>query len=934
MRPRLAALPLATILGAACSPAATDRPGAPAQPTAPASSAALSASAAPSAAPPPAPSPSELIRSMRTEIACALPTTVPPTTALAGAKPFQPIEPYCESFDCDSVEKTPKGADACFISNEAIRRVEPKARAGGAARKPASAAWDGVKKPRFLDRIDAHVHLTEVEHARLRKNGFVVLDRLPYLDYANAFHDVFQEELPLYVGPDPILHAVFRATDLSLARIERKRLQPALESMLKKLRKALAASGASIDETTRKDLDLYLALAAARVPQETNMPLSLFGQDEQVEALLAAERDRQLTPVELFGRTRMIDFTQFEPRGHYADNAFFDQVNVELWHPDAYFAAIMWLSRLEWNLVSRDSRSSHPDATPDPRETPREARAALALAELAQKSGALAEIGLFEEIYGAFAGRREDVSVPDLLRLMQKGGFTAKDPAAPEKLRLAIGDGFRRTTRVHFMPQGVKELPVISTLLGPRIVPDIAPLSRLVHDGVQDRYDIGAADVAYLLGHDRAATYLQNDLDRFPGLRPALDTARADLAAGATKGRDVHASFLRAILALRKDPEGARPSFMDKDAYADLRMGSALVGYAQLRHTFVLLAGQGYDAYGCAIPDAYVEPLVPFYDALITHVEGLRKIAGGGFDGLLRVLGTLRAIARTELARGAPTPEQATWLAMVAEYIPLGGYSGDSGQPPKWTGWYFDMFEDREIGATRTADLVADYFTLTNANQIAYLGADGPRLGVFVVDTGGEPRAMVGPVARGYEIHAPIEKRLDDEAARTHLDKRAPWRESFATAPVPDPSIGLAGDVYSCARDGKLEARLVLASDRKLGPVTVALLDHHGDPLVPALTLDIGEGFSVYPFAFPEVPWQSPPPEPEPGTYEAYLHSQRARPRSPVEAVVVRIEDLAHAGAGKGAFTLVTSPSVFGGKDFSHDLPTRPRGTFFSLGEP
>ncbi|HVK71041.1 MAG TPA: DUF3160 domain-containing protein, partial [Polyangium sp.] len=814
--------------------------------------------------------------------------------------------------------------------NEAIRRVEPKARAGSQERKPASAAWDGVTKPRFLDRIDAHVHLTDVEQALLRKNGFVVLDRLPYADYANAFHDVFQEELPLYVGPDPILHAVFRATEASLGRIERTRLQPALESMLKKLRKALAASGASLDETTRKDLDVYLALAVAHVlpDLENDTPVSLFGQDEQVEALLAAEHDMQRTPVELFGRTRMIDFSQFEPRGHYAET-FFDPSNGKMWEPRSYFAAIMWLSRLEWNLVSRDSRSSHPDASPDPRETPREARAALALAELVQTSGALAELRLFEEVYSAFAGRREDVSVPDLLRLMQKGSFTPKDPAAPEKLRVVIGDGFRRTARIHFMPQGVTHLPVISTLLGPRIVPDIAPLSRLVHDAVPGRSSVGAADVAYLLGHDRAATYLKSDLDRFPALRGALDTGRAELAAGAEKGSDVHASFLRAILALRKDPEGVRPSFMGRDAYADLRLGSALVGYAQLRHTFVLLTGQGYDAYGCEIPDAYVEPLVPFYDALLAHVEGLRKITGGGFDRLLRVLGTLRGIARTELARGAPTKEQATWLAMVAEYIPQGGYA-DSGEPPKWTGWYFDMFEDREIGATRSADLVADVFTLTNAGQVAYLGADGPRLGVFVVDTGGEPRAMVGPVARGYEIHAPIEKRLDDQAARTRLDKRAPWRESFAPAPVPDPAIGLAGRTVSCVRDGKLEARLILASDRKLGPVTVTLLDHHGDPLTPALTLDVSEGFSVYPFTFPEVPWQRPAH----GRYDDPPHHQDRSPQSPVEALEVRIEDLDRAGAGKGAYTLVTSPSVFHGKAFSDDLPTRPRGTDFSLGTP
>ena len=36
----------------------------------------------------------------------------------------------------------------------------------------------------------------------------------------------------------------------------------------------------------------------------------------------------------------------------------------------------------------------------------------------------------------------------------------------------AIGPGFARTTRVHYMPQGSTPLPAIATMLGPRIVPE------------------------------------------------------------------------------------------------------------------------------------------------------------------------------------------------------------------------------------------------------------------------------------------------------------------------------------------------------------------------------------------------------------------------------------------------------------------------------
>ncbi|MFO0657877.1 MAG: DUF3160 domain-containing protein [Polyangia bacterium] len=79
---------------------------------------------------------------------------------------------------------------------------------------------------------------------------------------------------------------------------------------------------------------------------------------------------KDLTGVSLFGRPRMIDFSQYAPRGHYAAEP----------QMTALFQTAMWLSRLEFNLVSRSSRSSAPGTSPDPRETPREVALALALA--------------------------------------------------------------------------------------------------------------------------------------------------------------------------------------------------------------------------------------------------------------------------------------------------------------------------------------------------------------------------------------------------------------------------------------------------------------------------------------------------------------------------------------------------------------------------
>ena len=867
---------------------------------------------------------------MTPEKACTLTPGIAPVVARKNAKPFAPLEAHCpangDDMFCDQIAIAPKGADACFVSNDHIRAAEKRAASTSITPEKPGTPWDGKKIPKYFERIDDHLHLTPDEKTRLQQNGFVVLDRLPYSNYAHAFHDVFQEELPLYVGVDPILQAVFRATDAALDAAEKKRLVPTLDKMLGKLLKHLAQSPNLYDEITRKDLDLYVGLArrlSKTWSSDTNS-FSVLGQDKPIESIYETiTKNSGLVPVEIFGRTRMIDSSQYTPRGHYANMD--PRIDFE-----AYFRGMTWLTRFEWNLVSRDSRSSHPDAAPDKRETPREARDALALADLFRQSGALTELAAFEEVYSAFGGKREDVGIVQLLDLMDRNALRPNDPDAPEKLKQAIGNQFKRTARTHFMPQGVKDLPVISTVIGARISADLSPLENLVHDAIPNRFDIGAADVGFVLGHDRAKTHLQDQIKKFPALEPSLNASRQTLAQRAQADSSIQGTYLQTILALSQAPVGQTPSFMQKEAYADFRLSSTLVAYGQLRHTFVLLSGQGYDAYGCAIPEAYVEPVAPLYAALLQHVKRLQSVSGGSFSGLSRVLTTLSNITKTELGRGLPTKDQSQWLGMVAEYVPQGGYA-DSGEPPKWTGWYFDMFEDREQGATKAADFIADYFTLTNANQIAYIGADGPRLGVFVVDSGGEPRAFVGPVAHGYELESPLTERLDDAEARTAPNKQSLFRDTFAIKPQPEPRLGLGFTMYACYPDGKLEMRVVAASDKPVGPVSITLRDHHADPLAPSLTRDVQDDLVVFPFRFPEVSEEKPTSSRKPDE-ETYVPRKI---RYLVEAMHVRIENLELSGQGSGSYDWFTSPSVFWGKDYDETLPRRETGAVntFVIGE-
>jgi len=767
-----------------------------------------------------------------------------------GAAPFERPSGECrEPGFCDVAERAPAGADACFVATPNIGRAERESRATAPGRPVTSSPWDRTTTPRHYGRVDAHLHLDDAEKALLRANGFVVLGRARYASYAVAFHDVFQQQLPVYVGVDAVFQAVFRASESILGEVERTNLGPRIAGMLDRMRATLAASRARYDAETLADLDVYLTVAHKLLRTAETKPL-VAGSEPLVEALVqSATAASSLDEVELFGRRRMIDWTQMTPRGHYvvADPEHVIHYRGETIATSSYFTALMWLSRLELNLVSRSSRSSHPGPAPDPTETPREARDALALADLATRASALADLRAIEDVYSVFGGKREDVSIPEIAALAARHGIGPRDPDAPAKLAAAIGDGHKRTARTHFTPEGTTELPAITTMLGPRVVPDVAPLTRLVHDKIPDRDRLGAADVAFALGSDRAKSYLAGDLARHPTLASALDEARAELASGARGKTDVYSTWLTAITRAAARPEGAVPSFMRTDAYADMQMSSTLAAFAELRHTFVLLAAQGYDAYGCEIPDGWVEPALPVYDALLAWSRAAQRAVparAAYFRRAAEILGMLRGIAATELA-GAPLSEpQRRWLGMVSEYTPTGGFSaGDSSAPPKYTGWYFDLFPDRESGASKAVDLVADTMTFTNAGEVHYVGVESAALGVFVVDTGGEPRAMVGPVTMPYETTTPIAKRLDDEAARK-AEKQAAWLSYVARARPPVP---LSTRTVWCEGD----VRVVVSGDRPLGDVSVELLDHHGDALTAPARRTVGTSPGVFVFDVP-----------------------------------------------------------------------------------
>lgn len=831
----------------------------------------------------------------------------------------------------DRYDYPPTPADRCYLADSNIddaskktlqgARIAPAPRTTGTSSMssmtpipmpppmPAERGWDRSKAPKYAAKVDAHLHFTEGERAMLAKNGFVVLERKQTHSYVAAYHDVFQEQLPLYVTTDSILHAVFRSEDALLEGIERTELKKRAVELVRGLRAALRTVPTS---EAAEDVDLYVAVAERLLGQ--GEPKSRFEKNDDRADAITSKMDKYgesvgIATVEMYGRERDIDFSKFTPTGHYAGFRPDDTTDGKTTPPigfGAYFRVLTWLSRHEWNLVTRGCQSSTPVAKPcSTAATPREARAAMLVAELVDRGNLRPHLDRFEQVYATFGGVRDDVPVASFRSF---GLPPSQAPNAPGALAAAIGEKYVRYAVTHPMPvfQGDHEgkLPAIATLIGARVAPDLDPVGavmRAVYPANLDADVFGA-----LLGHDSSlhGAPKKNGHDLALSLAPKLRAASA-------AGSSLYDGWMSAVLALSTPAEGVLPSFWKTQAHAALRFDSALVGYGQIRHNFVLMSGSAYDAYGCDIPDAYVEPHLAVYEALLKYSERGRAMAGKDtgsrdyFTHTSTVLRTLIAVVKHELEGRALTSEETRWLGMVTEYTPEGGYGGDSHGPPKRMGWYYDLFTDRTNLAEKGSDFIGEVATNANSHYAFMLGAEAARLGVFVVDVGGEPRMMVGPVATGYEARDGLANARWTDATAWQKPHVADWAKAY-TAPAPvEPDID--GKVERCD-DGTL--RLFVRSTVPV-EAELELTDHHGDVATPKTKLTIVPEGTL--FAIHETAPLPAPTKPQAGgdMLGAIGYGGPRRGPSPFAGLHLRIAAHEEGKHHVPAHDLVLGPSVY-----------------------
>lgn len=694
--------------------------------------------------------------------------------------------------------------------------------------------------------IHSDFRLTEEEMGLLRQNGFVVSQRLGGKSFGDLYYHLFNNDLPVFVTIDSLLHAWHHSFDAILMEVEETHLRPALEEMLTAMSRQLPIVqqeyGQGVLSESLMDADYFLAVALSLL-QGKSAPTQ-FEQNRRVALTLLSCMEEGLEKFPLFGCDRVVDFSQFKPRGHY-------EKSKELQH---YFRAMMWMGRIDLRVASENEDEEE--------TTQRQLGAALILLDLLRRAGMFSLWQQFDQVLQTFVGVTDSLTFAQLDAVFQQAELVS--PAAItdwgmlQRLQtdiLGTDAGYQQIqSDAHesdpYEPKQVL-LPRSFTLIGQKFTLDSWALSQVVYDRVLwDEEKVirripSALDVAFtIFGNDAAVpdlVALMRDPQRngrlyrdglpyqhnLTALRQVIDAQEEAVWEGS-----LSTQWLHCLRALSLPTTGAEyPEALHTPAWAAKCLNTQLASWTQLRHDTILYTKQSYTmTTSCFYPAGYVEPNPAFWERLEkmatsaadllaqtqlpqpasspsqsarsrreeeesgdiprTPVTFLREFAG--------TVNTLQVIAAKQTAQAELTEEEIAFLQNIVQIVDTHG----SGAKRYYNGWYPGLFYAGRKKCAEADALVADVHTDPPSQRppdpgcVLHQGVGGVDLMVIVIENGEDKVVFAGPTLSHYEFEMPETTRKSDSEWKAELSvgrfpARPSWTQSYLVAAnhIPSPPL-------------------------------------------------------------------------------------------------------------------------------------------------
>ena len=651
----------------------------------------------------------------------------------------------------------------------------------------------------YFDSIDSKYSLTSYEKDLVNKNGFMISERLAGSSFGEAFLEIYEKDLPVFVSTDAILHAFHISYDRILKDVELGALIDRISELLQRIHNNLPtlASNYSIYPEMKimlMDVDVYLTVPRKLLDQTVTpyFTENIFKVNEILDKI-ASEQGHD--PYTLFSENcRVMDWSQFKPRGHYVS----DQYPIL----EKYFRAMMWLGRTEIYLLAPHSDSVIcPDQTF--RDIQRQSIDAILIEELFNLSNAKNLYADIESIIKFFVGAQDNVTLYDLNYLKEAVQLNNAVMLLDSLKLVEFQDTLKNQAFAYQMilsqilynanplePDSI--VPASAFMLfGQRFVIDSYVTGSVVYDRIFYngrhicRLFPSTLDPMFALGNDAAAQLLKSELDTYnyssnlAALRYLINSYGSDFW-----DSTLYNLWLNSIRKLNPPLDrNTLPLFMQTAAFWQQKLNTQLSSWAQLRHDNLLYAKQSYTGGTvCFYPYTYVEPFPEFYNNLKLYAEIARnKFQDLNFgqtfikNNVLEYLDNLESIMDTlstvsdKILNGVPFSEKEIYFLKTIIYNQPAG----SGTSP-YGGWYsrlfyMDFFNNFK-GLMQKDHVVADIHTVpTNCGgvvigAIPHVGTGSINLGVFLADLPGNNNvAFIGPVLSYYEYTTLNFERLTDQ---------------------------------------------------------------------------------------------------------------------------------------------------------------------------
>jgi hypothetical protein len=648
--------------------------------------------------------------------------------------------------------------------------------------------------------------------ALLQTNAFVIKPT-QYKEIFDVYKDCKENEIPIFVTTDAMLHTFHIIYDYALRALEVQQFAPDLENLNQVLLTEMeriyhATSDANLKQIVLKNV-AYFAVASKLKNDLAAIPTCTDSLVESELALIAAHQGFDCSPIFNSEEVQYLeDYSQYVPRGHYSRN---DTLST-------YFKAMMWYGRMMFRV--------EPDTTEAGKQKGKEETLqAILIVRAINELTVNGEPALtvWERIYDPtvfFVGKSDDLDIYDYTNLIEEVygndylSLTVADLANDEKLTKFV--------------EKAKELedPLISSswvwddeeaeqvtkgfrFMGQRFIPDSYMFQQLVYNKVWFYQGSGnpftlvysdagpirgfprGLDVMAVLGSQAAEAIIQAEGDaEYTKYDQQLNKLKEEFATldDAVWVQNLYWNWLYSLMPLLEPKGAGYPTFMQTLAWVYKQLYAALASWGELRHDTILYAKQSYTSETTCMPPqidftyGYVEPN-PHLFARLASLTNLMRVGLSGRGLLLTEFDTklinfeslllgLKGIAEKELTNQELLPEEYNLIWTIGERLEN-----------------LLTFSEELIGATTDETdegmaVIADVHTDGNSSQVLEEGVGYPFEIYVIVKLKGNLVMTRGGGFSYYEFKHPMNDRLTDEAWQAMLKGANPpalpqWTGAF-----------------------------------------------------------------------------------------------------------------------------------------------------------